>query len=416
VIKESGMESRKQKEIDFSRAEQLAILTAAVLKPAVVIETSAQKKVSAQVQKSVLRWIDDFGRGREAWPSLDTLARTANMGRRHLIRALKALTGSGLLIVERGDGTNGRRRDCNYYRIVWSELALLTGRYGCKQPAPADTHMKPASAGSDEGDSFDLTGGAPASSMRRRRPPSERSVVPHASQADDSFGSAPGTVGSAPGTVGSAPGAAGSAPGTPEAFRSVQETKPPPTSSSALRALPREAFWDEVEEGLFSAGILQAAEVVRDARDRRIAPQSILALIRIYTAQPDRWRGPGALYYRATRFRAGQSPEDLSLWPPASKEYLARQRHVRPSTIVAQVERDKAAARDEAERLERDHGAALDAMDVCEFDELVARLAPFTRRHFAADLRNHPVASGMARAMLLDEMDSAARIAREEGR
>lgn len=101
-----------QQEFDFARAEQLGLLERAVLPrcPA----------VSANACKSTLKAIDSYGRGREAWPSVDTLAVNTGLSVRTVKRAIRALVGLSLLVVVRKG-----RLTLNHYRIVWSELALL---------------------------------------------------------------------------------------------------------------------------------------------------------------------------------------------------------------------------------------------------------------------------------------------------
>jgi hypothetical protein len=100
-----------QTEFDWTRADQLGMVERWT-PPSV-------PGVSAAAMKSVLRSIDSYGRGSEAWPSEATLARDCGLGVRTVKRAIKALGVLSLLIVERrGPHT------VNHYRIVWTELAL----------------------------------------------------------------------------------------------------------------------------------------------------------------------------------------------------------------------------------------------------------------------------------------------------
>ena len=101
-----------QREFDFRRADQLALVER--------WDCPRVPGVSPTACKSVLRAIDGFGRGREAWPSEATLAQTAGCSIRTVKRVVKALAALSILIVERR-GTN----TVNHYRIVWTELALL---------------------------------------------------------------------------------------------------------------------------------------------------------------------------------------------------------------------------------------------------------------------------------------------------
>jgi len=100
-----------QTEFDWTRADQLGMVER--------WEAPRVPGVSGAAMKSVLRAIDSYGRGREAWPSEATLARDCGLGVRTVKRAIKALGLLSLLIVERrGPHT------VNHYRIVWTELAL----------------------------------------------------------------------------------------------------------------------------------------------------------------------------------------------------------------------------------------------------------------------------------------------------
>jgi DNA-binding transcriptional regulator YhcF (GntR family) len=97
---------------DWTRAEQLGLLERAVL--------PRRPGVSAGAMKSVLKAIDGFGRGREAWPSYETLAVSAGLSVRTAKRAVRELVELSLLCVERRGALT-----VNHYRIVWSELAVL---------------------------------------------------------------------------------------------------------------------------------------------------------------------------------------------------------------------------------------------------------------------------------------------------
>lgn len=97
---------------DWTRAEQLGLLERAVL--------PRQPGVSSVAMKAVLKAIDGYGRGREAFPGYQTLAQSAGVSIRVAKRAVAALEDSSLLCVRR-QGT----RTLNHYTIVWSELALL---------------------------------------------------------------------------------------------------------------------------------------------------------------------------------------------------------------------------------------------------------------------------------------------------
>lgn len=103
-----------QQSFDFDRAEQLGMIER--------WQPPRVPGVSTAALKAVLRGIDSYGRGREAWPSEATLARDSGLGLRTVKRAVKGLHALSLVIVSRrGPHT------VNHYRIVWTELALLCG-------------------------------------------------------------------------------------------------------------------------------------------------------------------------------------------------------------------------------------------------------------------------------------------------
>jgi AraC-like DNA-binding protein len=111
-----------QQQFDWTRAEQLGLLERAVL--------PRRPGVSSAALKSVLKAIDGFGRGREAWPSEATLAQCCGFSERTVRRALAALVELSLLIVQRHGGLT-----LNHYRVVWTELALLAGGNRHERPA-----------------------------------------------------------------------------------------------------------------------------------------------------------------------------------------------------------------------------------------------------------------------------------------
>jgi len=110
----------KQTELPFARAEQLAIVRKAVL---AAYGQAAKTRVSARIQKAVLRVLDDHGApGRPCWLSYETIAAEAPCGVRTAKRAIDALRAQSLICTERRMTPAGVC--CNHYTIVWSELAL----------------------------------------------------------------------------------------------------------------------------------------------------------------------------------------------------------------------------------------------------------------------------------------------------
>jgi hypothetical protein len=117
---------------DFTRADQLGLLERCVL-PRV-------PGVSVVAMKAVLKAIDGFGRGREAWPGYEALARSAGVSARVAKRAVAALEGCSLLCVDRRGA-----RTLNHYRIVWSELSILLPEHQSERSAtPTQRSATPA--------------------------------------------------------------------------------------------------------------------------------------------------------------------------------------------------------------------------------------------------------------------------------
>ena len=72
--------------------------------------------------KAVLKEIDDYGRGRAAWPSQETLAYDTSFSERQVIKAIARMQAMGILAVDTRKLPGGKVG--NLYSIVWSELAV----------------------------------------------------------------------------------------------------------------------------------------------------------------------------------------------------------------------------------------------------------------------------------------------------
>jgi DNA-binding transcriptional ArsR family regulator len=420
------MDRPVQLEIDFSkRGAQLNALGAAVLRP--------QQGVSAQMLKAALRAIDDFGRGSECWPSISSLHHNANMSRRQMIRSLAALERAGLLIRERGDG-EGRSRKRNYYRIVWSELALL----GRARPTTAHRAAAPINSSNDKTSSS--VGGepsplppplarAPATMTRALRPRLNDHSLPMDRDRGSNGDGPPAPIGAMPAPIGAMPAPIGatvarmSANVSPKALRSVFETqKKPPPPSSKENALLRDTTWAAAADVLFRIGLADVDRAISEARRNGVHPSSIVELARVFEQEENagRWQ-LGGLHWRVRNFRPGQSPADLSLWPKPSPEFLAteKSRRLEASRVAAvreAAQQDQLAAErvDEESRLEREHGARLDARTDQELARLAERLPPSTLNFCRAKLAKRPI-EGTLRLELLALIDQQAAAARADG-
>ena len=87
--------------------------------------------VSAVLLKSVLKAIDDHGRGGQCYVKGETLRIEVGCKIAQLKRAIEALESLSLICRERKRTPKGTT--CNHYRIVWNELALLDSRNATKQ-------------------------------------------------------------------------------------------------------------------------------------------------------------------------------------------------------------------------------------------------------------------------------------------
>lgn len=128
------MNHGRQQELDFPRGEQLALLRAAVL-PATV--RTKHGGVRGSLLKSVLKAIDDHGRGRQCYVKAKTLAIEVGCSLPHIKRAIEALESMSLICRERKRTPKGP--PCNHYWIVWNELALLDSRHAARQSITGDT-------------------------------------------------------------------------------------------------------------------------------------------------------------------------------------------------------------------------------------------------------------------------------------
>lgn len=144
----TDLPAERQLQIDFTRAEQLALIRDARIPPAAGI--------SAHAVKSVLVAIDQFARGRECWASQVRIAAVANLSRRVCQRAIGRLIDLSLVTCDRvgcAERTDHRGGVTNRYRIVWSELAVLSPAVSmrCAHPRqpdgariPPSHHSRPA--------------------------------------------------------------------------------------------------------------------------------------------------------------------------------------------------------------------------------------------------------------------------------
>ena len=111
-----------QQQINFSRCEQLGLIENLRL-PKLPKCFKKKYAASGQVCKHVLRDLDSFGRGGEAFPSIETMAERLDLSTRTVKRAIARLELLGLICKRKRKTRWGNVG--NIYTIVWSELAVL---------------------------------------------------------------------------------------------------------------------------------------------------------------------------------------------------------------------------------------------------------------------------------------------------
>lgn len=331
----------RQQRIDFSRAEQLGLLREARL---------------PMQQKAVLRAIDDFGRGGEAWPSQSRLAVAVGCSERHLRRLLSELVDDSLVCITRqclGDG----RRSGNVYVIVWSELALLSQASGVRQQESAISLQESAPGppevpdiGADQpdicayqsdicADQPDICAYQPDNGVRFREAPKE----------------------------------------------TLKEPPPPSAHQAAAEDVGHSEAGDgepsRLADALKAAGIERIEPVIREATERGLSAEALRTIVRDYTANRPKFIGPGAI---VDRIRSGA-------WPAAGVVPAAtlarRQAESQQQRQAAEASRRQADRRAELRRqvLEARHGPALAALDSAARYDLLAALNPFAARLYRAN-------------------------------
>lgn len=262
-----------QQRFDFDRAEQLGLLEQAVL--------PKRPGVSQAACKAVLKAIDNYGRGREAWPSCDTLAVNTGLSVRTVKRALRVLTELSLIVVDRRGVLT-----LNHYRIVWSELAILA------KPKRERSAM------------VALPGNERSATVALRNPERSAMVAPRSATVSPR-----------------------SAMVALEPLEETTEETPPPTNhhfgpsscpSGPLEPSQNQNQEEEALEFLISKADslgLYSASVVVEAVERT-SPEHVAEILQHYDRCGDRY-GPGALCTRLRRASLARPPE--AGWPPASE-------------------------------------------------------------------------------------------------
>jgi len=159
----------RQTEFEFGRGEQLDILRRVRL---VTRRGKDGITVSPKCQRAVLRVIDDHARpGRPAWISYGTIATESDYGVRTVKRAIEVLCDQSLLVL-------GKRRIgktlVNTYRVVWTELYLLTDQSAVptdQSAVPTDQSAVPTDQSAVTTDQSAVTALKPSLTAQEPPPP-----------------------------------------------------------------------------------------------------------------------------------------------------------------------------------------------------------------------------------------------------
>lgn len=146
---------------------------------------------------------------------------------------------------------------------------------------------------------------------------------------------------------------------------------PPPTPAAAPGGASRQPAadpaWKAVVAELLAVEVGEARSAVITAQANLCTPAIVLRVIDHWKFKRPAW-GPGALFNRILALRPDQ--DHVALWPPPSKAAELSEASSERRRLAAQdaAKRNEAEARRQAaiaedERLEREHGAAVDALE-----------------------------------------------------
>lgn len=256
-----GDGGRLQRTLDFSRGEKLWMLRAAVL-PA--FRCRSGRRVSAAVQRAVLRVMDDHARtNRSCILTEETIARESGYTKGTVVLAVQALETQCLLGKRKRSTQKGRA--ANEYTIRWENL---------REYCPADGFAKSA--------------GQTSAKSALRAAKCDVRAAKYDVQTTDLTAS----------------------------YNRLLE--PPPPTPSKAAAAPRDE-WAEVEEAL-KAELSQWRTALEAVRASGCTPAEILAAVAWWRAHAPTagWESPaGVLYTRLLNTKAGQSADEG--WPPRSE-------------------------------------------------------------------------------------------------
>jgi hypothetical protein len=298
-----------QVDIDWDRARQLAAIRNAALPCVRVQEGSRHVLVKPMAMKAILKTIDDHGRGREAWLAYETIATESGCSPRTAKRAVAGLDLLSLICIR--TPRSRREEPCNHYRIVWSELELLTVKKAATVTEQSATVTEQSATVTEQS----ATGGTRRGQKRTRTAPPTPQPLPDTSQA--------GQLGD----------------------------------------------WAAAECALQRTELKHVASTLRIARQLELTPVEVLRIVEEWEANRQLFLHAGSI---RTRIRDGCWPVEGVQDPRVMRESREAQAALRRKreADAARAAAESAASRDEAAALEVAYGAELDAMDEVQWAEL----------------------------------------------
>lgn len=179
---------------------------------------------------------------------------------------------------------------------------------------------------------------------------------------------------------------------------------PPPSQKLSAIQPPPDPEWAEAEADLLSAGLGTAPEAVRACVAAGCEPVDVRRVLSHWRFKAPAW-GVGGLAHRLGNLRRNQDPADPNLWPPPAATPADAKAEREQAAADAKADRIAARkraseARAEQERLERDHGAAVDAMDRAAMEAVLdERVRGWRKLYALTDSGKH--AKGAVRFELL---------------
>lgn len=316
------MTTEQQQQFDFQRSDQLGLIDEAHIDS----QTVGKDRVRGTHIRHVLRVIDSHGRGREAYPSIETIARETSLSARTVKRAIAALVSLSLIIVTKRRPPAGPV-PVNHYRIVWSELSLLVQRKRAMSEAEREAAW---------GQSGPMHGASESEHGA--------SLSKHGASLSRAWGqTGPQTAKEAPGNS-SPPDAPPIAQEEEKEVVSIpfQSTGPAPGALVLIRTeTPRRSLVDQYQD----EGVFTARQLVERAL-AQVGEQYLHDLLDYWRANRTSWRGTGALAERLRRSTPTLPIADG--WPPRTPPAVPPPPRQSPEERKAarnQYEQDKAIAR-----------------------------------------------------------------------